>query len=63
MTLLRGRENCLTHVFDPCWNQGRKLPAEVENRPIPADSSKTGLEKPLENPVSVTLGKVNPKWS
>ena len=57
------RENRLTHVFDPCWNQGRRLPAEEENLPAPADGSKTGSEKPLENPASATLGKVNSKWS
>ena len=53
----------MTHVFDPCWNRGRRLPAEEENLPVSDDSSKSGFEKPLENPVSATLGKVNPKWS
>ena len=57
------RENRLTHVFVPCWNRGRRLPAEEERFPAPADGSKTGREKSLENPVNATLGKVNPKWS
>ena len=57
------RENSLTHIFDPCWNRGRRLPAEEENLPVSDDSSKTGFENPLENPVSATLGKVNSKWS
>jgi hypothetical protein len=61
--LLRVRENSLTHVFDPCWNRGRRLPAEEENLLVSADSSKTRREKPPENRVSATLGKVNPKWS
>ena len=56
------KENSLIHVFDPCWNRGRRLPAEEENLLVSADSSKTGLEKPLENRVSATSGKVNPKW-
>ena len=60
--LLRVRENSLTHVIDPCWNWGRRLPAEAENLPEPADGSKTEREKPPENRASVTLGKVNPKW-
>ena len=58
-----GEENSLTHVFDPCWNRGRRLPAEEEKLPAPADGSKTGREKPSENRVSATLRKVNPKWS
>jgi len=62
-SLLRGRGNSLTHVFDPCWNRGRSLPAEEENLPVLAGSSKTGSEKPPENRVNATLGKVNPKWS
>ena len=57
------RENSLTHVFDPCWNRGRRSPAEAENLPVPTDSSKTGSEKPPENRVNATLGKVNLKWS
>ena len=57
---LRGRKSA---VFEPCWNRGRRLPAEEENLPAPADGSKTGFEKPLENPVSATLEKVNPEWS
>ena len=61
--LLRVRENSLTHVFDPCWSRGGRLPAEEEKLPAPADGSKTGREKPLENPVSANLGKVNSKWS
>ena len=40
-----------------------RLPAEEEKLPGPVDGSKTGREKPLENPVGATLGKVNPKWS
>ena len=56
-------KNSLTHVFDPCWNRDRRLPAEEEKLPAQANGSKTGSEKPLENPVSATLGKVNPKWS
>ena len=63
MILLRVRENSLTHVFDPCWNRGRRLPAEEEKLLAQADGSTTGSEKPLENRVSATLGKVNPKWS
>jgi len=63
IVLLRVRENDLTHIFDPCWNRGRRLPAEVENLPVSADSSKTGFEKPPENRVNATLEKVNPKWS
>ena len=47
---------------DPCWNRGGRLPAEVENLSVPAYGSKTGREKPLENRVDATLGKVNPKW-
>ena len=61
--LVLGEENSLTHVFDPCWNRGRRLPAEEENLPALSDGSKTGREKPLENLVSATLGKVNTKWS
>lgn len=57
------RENSLTHVFDPCWSRGRRLLEEEENRPVSADGLKTGSEKPLENLVITTLGKVNPKWS
>ena len=57
------RENSLTHVFDPCWNRGRRLLAEEENLPAPVDGLKTGCEKPSENRVSATLGKANPKWS
>ncbi|MBR2423161.1 MAG: hypothetical protein IKB09_12565 [Oscillospiraceae bacterium] len=57
------RQNSLTHVFDPRWNRGWRLPAEEENLPALADGSKTGREKPLENPVNATLEKVNPKWS
>ena len=57
------RETSLTHVFDPCWNRDRRLPAEVENILAPADYSKTGGEKPPENRVSAAHGKVNPKWS
>ena len=53
----------MTHVFDPCWNRDRRLPAEEENLPVPADGAKTGSEKPPENQVNATLGKVNPKWS
>lgn len=60
---LRVRENSLTHVFDPCWNWGRRLPAEGENLSVPADGSKTGREKPLENRVNANSGKLNPKWS
>jgi hypothetical protein len=63
IVLLRVRENDLTHFFDPCWNRGRRLPAEEENLLVSADSSKTRREKPPENRVSATLGKVNPKWS
>ena len=63
MILLRVRENSLTHVFDPCWNRGRRLPEEEENLPASADGPKTEIEKPPENPVSTTLGKVNSKWS
>ena len=58
-SLLRVRENSLTHVFDPCWNWGGRLPAEEENLLTSADGSKTECEKPLENPVSANLGKVN----
>jgi hypothetical protein len=61
--LLRVRENSLTHVFDPCWNRGRRLPAEEENLLVSADSSKTESEKPSENRVNAIPGKVNPKWS
>ena len=57
------KENNLTHVFDPCWKWVRRLLAEEENLPAPADGSKTGHEKSFENPVNATLGKVNPKWS
>jgi len=57
------RENSLTHVFDPCWNRGWRLPAEEENLLVSADGSKTGRKKPPENPVSATLGKVKLKWS
>ena len=57
------RENSLTHVFDPCWNRGRRLPAEKENRSVSADSSKTESEKLSENRVKAIPGKVNPKWS
>jgi hypothetical protein len=57
------RENDLTHVFDPCWKWGRRLPAEGENILASADGSKTASEKPPENWGSATLGKVNPKWS
>jgi len=63
VTLLRVRVNSLTHIIDPCWNRGGRLPAEKENLPASADGSKTRREKPLKNPVSATLGKVNPKWS
>ena len=63
VTLPWERESSLTHVFDPCWNRDRRFPAEEENLPAPADCSKTGGEKPLENLVSATHGKVNPKWS
>ena len=63
MTLLRVRVNSLTHIIDPCWNWGGRLPAEEENLMVSADSSKTESEKPSENPVSATLEKVNPKWS
>ena len=63
MILLRVRENSLTHVFDPCWNRGRRLPAEEENLLVSADSSKTGCEKPPENLFNAPLEKVNPKWS
>ena len=55
VTLLRVRVNSLTHIIDPCWNRGRRLPAEEENLPASADGSKTGFEKTLENPVSATL--------
>ena len=37
--------------------------AEEEKLPVLAVGSKTGDEKSLENPGSVTIGKVNPKWS
>ena len=57
------RENSLTHVYDPCWNRGRRLPAEEENLLVSADSSKTESEKPSENRVNAIPGKVNPKWS
>ena len=57
------RETSLTHVFDPCWNRGWRLPAEEEKFAAPADGSKTEREKTLENRVNATLGKVNPKWS
>ena len=57
------RKISLTHVFDPCWNRRRRLPAEEENLPALADGLKTGREKPLENLVSATGRKVNPKWS
>ena len=63
VTLLQGRKNCLTHVFDPCWNRGRRLLAETENLPISVDGPKIGSEKPPENQVNTTLRKVNPKWS
>ena len=49
------RENSLTHVFDPCWNRGRRLPAEEENLPALSDGSKTESEKPLENRGNATL--------
>lgn len=62
-SLLRGRRNSLTHVFDPCWNRGRRLPREEEKLPVSADGSKTGCEKPSENRGSVTPRKVNSKWS
>lgn len=61
--MLWAKENDQTHVFDPCWNRGRRLLAEEESSDVPVDSSKTGSEKPLENRVGATLGKVNPKWS
>ena len=57
------KENDLTHVFDPCWSWGRRLPAEEEKLLVVADNSKTEHEKPPENRVNATLGKVNPKWS
>ena len=57
------RETSLTYVYDPCWNWGRRLPAEEENFLVSADSSKTESEKPSENRVNAIPGKVNPKWS
>ena len=48
---------------DPCWNRDRRLPAEEEKLPAQADGSKTGSEKPYENRVNATCGKVNSKWS
>ena len=47
--LLRVRENSLTHVFDPCWNRGRRLLTEEENLLVLADGSKTKGEKSPEN--------------
>jgi hypothetical protein len=61
--LLRVRENSLTHVFDPCWRWGRRLPAEVKNPAVLVGGSKIGSEKPPENRANANLGKLNTKWS
>ena len=33
--------NRLTHVFDPCWNQSERLPAEVEMHTPSRNDSRT----------------------
>jgi len=42
---------------------GQEITGRGRNLPVLADGSKTGREKPPENRVNATLGKVNPKWS
>lgn len=56
-------ESGLTHIFDPCWMWVGRLAKERNYAAMPADGSKTGSEKPSENLVCATYGKVNPKWS
>jgi hypothetical protein len=42
---------------------GRQITSGERKYAVPADGTKTGSEKPRENRVNATHGKVNPKWS
>ena len=48
LALLLGTENGLTHVFDPCWNCGRRLPAEEETSRYWRMARKQGLKNLLK---------------
>ena len=62
-TLLRSESNQPDPCFWPMLEAGHEITGKGRKSPASGGCSKTGSEKPLENQVNATRGKVNPEWS